>query len=251
MAPRIPKTVLSIGTLVLLGMLIYALPFIGKLARAVHVRAGAFLFNVYHAQESGKRYQELSQELAKTYQQSAAIVQLEQENDVLRKELGIGKRELNEHLILASIIGQGSSFGRQTLIINKGINDGLAGGEPVITSPNMLIGVVGNLFSRYAIVSLVTSNNFALPAQTQSGIKGVIKGSPGGQVIFDEVSQTMPLSQNDILVTTNQNPTIPGNMMIGRVQKIISQPTDIVKKAEVQVFFNPDLLQKVFIIKTP
>lgn len=251
MAPRIPQSFLYIITLVIVGLAIYALPLAGKFLRSVHVRIATFLSNMYHAQELGTQYQTLLNERVGVYHDDSAIAKLERENDFLRKQLGLYKRESHHSLMLASIIGQGSGFGRQTLIIDKGINDGLKGEELVIVSPDVLIGTVRNIFSRIAIVSLVTNKDFTVKAETLTGVRGVIKGSVGGRVLFDEVSQAAALSQDDIIVTTNEKPSSPANIMIGKIQKIISQPTDTVKKAEVQVFFNPNLLEEAFILKAP
>lgn len=226
-----------------------SLPWIGRVFRNTHIRITAFITNVYYAQERSTQLEILKQQLTGLLNDRVTLAVLQKENQLLRQQLNVEENQQSMPSLLASVIGQGSVLGKETLIIDKGIIDGLKGNEPIVISPNILIGKIGSAFERYAIVSLVFNKDFQLPGTTMSGTKGIIKGEVGHQVMFDEISQASPLTNGDIVVTDNQSPAVRAGIIIGKVEKIISKPTDIFKKAQLTVLFEEHTIDSVFILK--
>jgi len=228
--------------------LFYGLPLLGRPVRALSIRVRAFLANIYHAQERGRQLEAMQKENLALTQHLVAVEQLTTENELLRNELGVQKSPGQRHLLLAYVIGQGSFASKDSIIIDKGLRDGLKGGELIIISPDTLVGQVQSVFNHYAVVSLLFNTQLRIPAISNAQSKGIVHGEVGHQVLLDEVSQASPLQEGDIIVTDNQTATIPANLLIGKVAKIVSKPTDVVKQAQLNISIDSATLDQVFII---
>ncbi len=239
-----------IASVLFFGIL-FLLPFIGNVLRSTQVRMYRFLENVVLSQESGALRNQLEEAKRDIASRDALLARLKSENEFLRERLGIKSDTSPSKLLLGLVVGQGSGFGEETLVINKGTVDGLGGGEAVIVSPDILIGVVDEVFRNRAIVRLIFDSNFTLKAKTISGIRGVLKGETGSRIIFDEVSQAAGLLKETLVVTDTQESKIPPNLPIGSIQEILSKPTDIFLSAEVKALFDSRVTERVFLILSP
>lgn len=228
--------------------ILFALPSIGNIFRNAYVRIYSFVLNIAHSQESGALKSALEAATQELASRDALINDLQNENEFLRERLQIEAGKESVNLLLALVVGQGSGFGEETLIINKGSSDGLGGREAVIISPDIVIGVIDELFRDRAVVKLLFDSNFMLNAKTVTGVAGVLKGETGSRVILDEVSQAAKLSKDDLVVTTSEDIRIPPHIPVGRIGEILSKPTDIFQRAEVKPLFDPNMVERVFVI---
>lgn len=220
---------------------------VGSLLNRTSVRATSFLKSIYNAQQQAGEITLLKKQNLLLQNELFELQEIKKENELLRSHLSQGfVKELQ--LVVASIIGKGFFFGLQTVIINQGFEAGIRQGDAVIVNPSIFIGQVTKVMQKRAYVLLLSSPSFTIPAQTKEGIRGIIEGGLGGQVLLNNVSQGVPLKKGEVLFTTNDNLQIPEGFLIGEITKILSLPTDVVQKASVKVFFNPYLLDTVGVL---
>ncbi|MBI3335666.1 MAG: rod shape-determining protein MreC [Candidatus Portnoybacteria bacterium] len=236
-------------TVIAFFSVVYFLPSIGGFLTKIRVRMNVFVSNVYRAQELGSEYQKLLEENRALKSELVALAKLEKENDFLRQGRSLEKAVTPKKFLLSSVIGKGSSFSQYAVVIDRGTNDGIHGGEAVIINPNVLIGIVENVFLRRSVIKLLFDNSFSLRARTLKGADGVITGSVGGKLLLKNVLPQAILKQGDIVVTGNERPEVPAGLLIGEVEKIISQPTDVFLQAQLKAFFDPHTLERVFIVQ--
>jgi rod shape-determining protein MreC len=229
---------------------LYFLPFFGTILREAHVKIYSFFQNILMSQESGDLRNELMETKRIFASHEGLVAQLKSENEFLRERLQIEPDKKSSDLLLALVVGQGSGFGEETVIINKGSLDGLGGGEAVVLSPNILVGIVEEVFKDRAVVQLLLDSDFTLRAKTLNGAKGVLRGETGGRVVLEEVSQVEKFAVNEAVFTDSADDKIPPDVPIGNVEEILSKPTDIFQRATVKPLFDPSLLERVFIIVT-
>lgn len=236
-------------TLIIFAGVIYFLSFIGEPLNRTGAEVLGFVKNMYHSQEFREQYEKISKENLLLQDRLVAMDDTEKENVFLRKRLNIYKEEAEPfHFVLASLIGRGSSFGEDTIIINKGIKDGLKGNEIVIINPNIVAGKVDNVFKNRAIVRLLSDKYIEIKVKTLTGTQGVLRGDMGNTSILEEVLQSSSLEKGDILVTDIDTPLTPANLLVGKVVNIASKPSDISKRALVTSFFEKERLENVFVI---
>jgi cell shape-determining protein MreC len=242
------RILLYVLTFIGFGIIIYALSFFGASFVSKANQGKHFIQNIYSAQDFARINEGLAIKNRELEEQLVGLREIEEENEFLRSALQAQKVEREERYLLASVIGQGSAFGNDTIVIDKGLRDGLSGGEPVIINPRTLVGRIGELFETRAVVYLLFDKDFRIPASTGKETQGVVKGQVGNQVLFSEVSQAASLQKDEIILTNNENPSIPPDIIIGKVREIVSQSTDIFQEAQLDVFFNKNTLDRVFII---
>lgn len=239
----------SITLFLFIGILYYIAP-IGQFF--IRREAGAILFikNIYHAQNFAERYSELAKENEKNINQLALLKNIERENAFLKKRLDIAPEEgkKRQHLVLASVIGRNNAFGENTILIDKGIKDAIKSGESVVVSPNFLVGIIDKAFDDRSIVRLIIDKGFEVKAKTLDGTKGIIRGSIGGNLLFQNILQSASLQKGETVATDIQDATRFANILIGEITEIISQKTDISKQARIKPFFDPQTLENVFIM---
>lgn len=229
--------------------IIYALPSIGGFLTKVRARINTFFINTYRAQELGSEYQKVLEENRALKSGLVRTKELEEENDFLRQGLSLQKVITPKKLLLAAIIGKGSFFGQDEVVIDKGLNAGIRGGEAVIINPNVLVGIIEQVFPRRSVIKLLFDSGLKIPGKTLEGVEGVITGDAGGKVLFGNILPQASLNQGSIVVTGNERPEIPANLLIGEVEKIISKPTDVFVQAQLKTFFDPNILERVFVIQ--
>lgn len=236
-------------TLIIFAGVIYFLSFIGEPLNRTGAEVLGFVKNMYHSQEFREQYEKISKENLLLQDRLVAMDDTEKENVFLRERLNIHKEEAEPfHFVLAALIGRGSSFGEDTIIINKGIKDGLKGNEIVIINPNIVAGKVDNVFKNRAIVRLLSDKYIEIKVKTLTGTQGVLRGDMGNTSILEEVLQSSSLEKGDILVTDIDTPLTPANLLVGKVVNIASKPSDISKRALVTSFFEKERLENVFVI---
>lgn len=140
----------------------------------------------------------------------------------------------------------------QTLIIDKGQNDGVRIGDAVIYQSNLL-GEVTKSSPYLSSVTLITNPSSSFTAETlNTKTLGVISGQGGGEMILGNVLLSDTLQKNDIVLTKGNTSLkgigFPPDLVVGKILSISKNPSDLFQKAEVKSLINFAALNKVFVI---
>jgi len=177
------------------------------------------------------------------------------DNKALRDQFQI-QNPKSTSLIEADVIGApvfipGISV-PETLILNRGENDGVKAGQAVIYEAN-LIGKVAEASAFSSSVILVSNASLSFTAkslETQS--QGVVKGQGGGEMILDNVLLTDSLQKQDTVLTKGdvnaEGSGFPPDLVVGKIVSISKNPSDLFQKADVKSLIDFSKLTKVFVI---
>ena len=143
----------------------------------------------------------------------------------------------------------------ETLIIGKGVADGVKIGQAVVYKDN-LVGQISKTSSFVSVVNLVSNSSFSFTAKTlKTQSLGVIKGQGGGQLILDNVLLSETLEKGDLVLTkgdVSENGTgIPQDLVVGSISSVNKNPSELFQKAEIKSFLDFTNLSEVFIITNP
>ena len=179
--------------------------------------------------------------------ENSRLKELKMENEILRQALGIGL-EKEFKLELAEIIGK--DIPQDSLIINKGSNDGISKDLPVITEQKVLVGRVNEVYPNFSKVILISNPKSSLDAKIsgQEEILGIAKGEGNFKVLFDMVLPEKEIREGDILVTSALGGTFPKGLLLGRIKKVRKTDVEPFQKAAVLPAFDIFRLEKVFVI---
>ncbi|NTV41398.1 MAG: rod shape-determining protein MreC [Candidatus Moranbacteria bacterium] len=198
---------------------------------------------------------ELKEENAKLIKQNehligeqAMLKDVQNENEELREQLNLLPRS-RFNLLSASVIGQDPNGMGNWLEIDKGSQDGLFEGMPVIVSGGILVGRIQELTLKNSKVILLTNPKSVVSVTTtQTGARGVVKGEYGLGMIFDMILQTDSVQSGNEVVTSGTSGEMPRGLYVGTVQNVHPSDDQLFQQASVISPIKTSKLQFVFVL---
>jgi rod shape-determining protein MreC len=170
----------------------------------------------------------------------------QKENQLLKRALEI-KQESNINLILAEIIFKDPL--NDSILINKGLRDGIKKDLIVITPQKILVGKVDEVYDNFSQVALLSNPKVNIPAQILNSEKNfLIVGKGNGKILLDLVDLDIQISPDDVVFTSSSK-SFPKGLLIGKIKEV--KKTDVLpcQQAEVEPFFDIKETDKVFVIE--
>lgn len=151
--------------------------------------------------------------------------------------------------ITASVIGRDTSPLFESIIIDKGADDGLQVGMPVEASRG-LVGQVYRTSPRSAQVLLITDNisNLAARLSASRATGMVFGGGLDGPLTMDWIDLEAPIEVGDIVLTSGLGGHFPPDLLIGEVVDVERSEAELFQRAVLQPAVDLDSLELVFII---
>ncbi len=228
------------------AVLILVSPFQGHLTafvQSVKDVWNQYFFLVSTAQEN----QRLKRELGQHLQQLNHCTETQLANERLRHLLGF-QEEVSRPMIPAQVVGRDPSPWSKTVIVDKGSQDGVRQGAPVVI-PEGIVGLVVEASGRYAKVLLLIDPNSAIDALVQrTRARGIVKGGGAGYCVFDYVLRKHEINVGDTVVSSGLDGVFPKGLRVGRVSEIVRLNAGIFQKVSVTPYVNFEVLEEVFII---
>lgn len=195
-----------------------------------------------------QRNAELEQQNA---QLEAQIIDLQsqlREADVLYALLDFARSRPENVYKAAAVIGRDPSPFLHYLIIDRGSDDGLRYGMPVVTSEG-LVGRIAAVTSSASRVQLITDPSSIVNVRLKSGQSEVqLAGSITGDLTLEIVPQDVILTPGDLVLTSGIGGTYPADILIGQVLSARKIETDIFQTATVQSAVDFANLRAVLVI---
>ena len=148
------------------------------------------------------------------------MAELSAENLRLRNLLNATEL-LSDKVLVTELIGVSPDPLRHQIFINRGVNDGVFAGQPVIDSEG-LMGQVVEVFKDHAQVLLITDNRHALPVKVvRNGLRAIAEGIGDYQQIrLRHISPTLDITVGDSLVSSGLGERFPEGYPVGVVVDI-------------------------------
>ena len=149
--------------------------------------------------------------------QSLQVAETRDENDRLRRLLGLRER-LPMSTLTSEVIGREGGGWVRSLTINRGAGEGIATQTPVIV-PDGLVGRVVRVRPGASVVQLLNDPASTVGAMVQrTRTPGLVEGDPGGTVRFKYMARDgAGIVVGDVLVTSGQGNVFPKGLPVGRV----------------------------------
>ncbi len=149
----------------------------------------------------------------------------------------------------ASVIGYDPSPFFSYLIINRGENDGIEVGMPVVTLGAVLVGRVAEVYPRSAKVQLLIDPSSRVNGVIQSSrAKGLVAGQPDGTLRMEQIPQSERLNEGDLVLTSGLGGNLPKALVIGQVTQIQARDIDLTKQALLRPAVDYSRLEIVLVI---
>ncbi|MDR2672797.1 MAG: rod shape-determining protein MreC [Coriobacteriales bacterium] len=184
---------------------------------------GNSVSNLSAGSETLEELQAENEELRSTVMK---LEEYRQENERLSKLLELTDA-YNLEAVGARILKPSSDSWNQVISIDKGSNDGMAVGMPVM-SPNGLIGQVEQVGPFTSVVRLLTDPNSGVAVFLQANrSEGVVTGSIEGLLYLSYTPLNVNVVPGDVVITSGAGGVYPKGIVIGEVTSASYSPSDV------------------------
>jgi rod shape-determining protein MreC len=179
--------------------------------------------------------------------QMAELETLQRENQFLRGQLGVAKN-LNLKILLARIFNIQKSAQSSTILINKGKADGVKKSMAVITSGNILVGIVDQVFDTTSRILIIDDPRAKINGRIQGSNTLVsTSGGLGGNLVLDLITNQEDVKEGDIIVTNGLD-GLPQSLPMAKVTKVEITGGSLFKKVQAKAIFDSALGSDLFVI---
>jgi len=193
-----------------------------------------------------KENEELKLKIHELLAKNVQLKELKKENEVLKEALGIDLAK-EFKLEMAQVVSKDIS--QDSILIDKGSNNGIKENMPVITAQKVLCGKINKVFERYSNVILVTNKKSSFNAKIQeNNVNGVIKGKGAFKMSFELIPKEKEVFEGNIVITTQLGGIFPKDLLVGEITKVKKSDIEPFQQAEVKPFFNIKEIETLFII---
>jgi rod shape-determining protein MreC len=189
-----------------------------------------------------QRVQELSFE-------NARLKSAQEENTSLRRALNFKLQSPLSLIPVELLTSDPTGFG-QSITLDKGSEDGIEMGEPVVAAPGILVAKITKVYSYTSEATIITDPSLAINAEVvDSGAKGLIRGEHGLTLLLDLVTQNDLVKTGDQVITSGLSGDFPRGLLIGQVTALRSLETDLFQKAYVSSSADLRNLRFLYVVK--
>lgn len=196
----------------------------------------------------------------------AEIEALRSENETLRKENEQLLEELGESRIIrelfnraaetpqyrritANVIGSDTNPALQSILLDKGFDDGVRVGMPVEAARG-LVGQVYRVTNNASMVALLTETASAIPVRLgTTRATGMLRGAGRGALpTIDWIALQYEVEVGEMVMTSGLGGKFPENLVIGRVIDVERNEAELFQRAVIQPAVDFNSVEIVFIV---
>ena len=179
------------------------------------------------------------------------VIELQQqvtEAQVLSTLVDYARSRPENRYIAAAVIARDPSPFMHYVIINRGSDDGLRRGMPVVTQQG-LVGQVAAVTAGAARVQLINDPGSLINVLLQqSDAEASLAGQMTGEITVEMIPQDANVQAGDLVVTSGLGGNYPPNLVIGQVSTVRTLPYDLFQSASVQPAVDFTRLEIVLVI---
>lgn len=195
-----------------------------------------------------QRNSEMEVEVSRMQTEIIVLKQQISETRVLSALVDFARVQPENRYLAASVIGRDPSPFLDYVIINRGSDDGLRRGMPVVTQQG-LVGRIAAVTADAARVQLITDPASNINVKLEpSRAQAVIRGEVSGEISLAMIPQSAPVEIGDLILTSGLGGNYPTNILIGQVTGVRRRETDLFQSASVQPVVDFNQIEIVLII---
>jgi rod shape-determining protein MreC len=152
--------------------------------------------------------------------------------------------------VAAQIIARDPSPWFKTVMIDKGEQDGLVKGSPVLVSEG-IVGQIIEVAKNYSRVLLITDTNSAVDALVQnSRVRGIVKGNNEDSCSFVYALRKDEVKEGEMLISSGLDEVFPKGLKIGRILNVTKVHSQLFQDITIETSVDFDKIEEVLVFKT-
>jgi rod shape-determining protein MreC len=210
------------------------------------------LQNFFNTPQDLARLRQTNAELeAEVSRLQTEIIELNQqlaETRILSALVDFARLNPENRYVAAAVIGRDTSPFLKYVIINRGTDDSLRRGMPIVTQQG-LVGRVAGVTAGAARVQLIVDPDSSINVRLEpSRAQAVLLGDLTGELTLDMIPQSASVQIGDLVLTSGLGGNYPPNILIGQITNVRSKETDLFQTAVVQPVVDFNALEIVLVI---
>lgn len=197
--------------------------------------------------------EQLKVENQKLLNDNVNISQIEQENTELREFLQFFNTQPNNYIMTNVIaLGNSSSIIQQhTISLDRGSNDGINVGMPIVNSQGMLLGKIIKVEPSLSQACLLLDDScrLAVAIQGQPSTIGVIQSDLSLTLKINFIPHSQPIEENQLIISSGLEEGMPPGIVIGKINRVIKEGNELWQHALVEPIANFNDIKIVSVIK--
>jgi rod shape-determining protein MreC len=193
----------------------------------------------------------LETKILKLESELVELEKLRQENQALRSQIkNIEELGIEDRVLLAYTMGNNEDTTGSTIFINKGYLHKVKTGDIVIID-NIVIGLVKDVSANKSLVELITSSEMSATVydlNSPQKTEGLAMGQFGTSILIERILPGEYIEPGDIIVTSGKDGIFLPGLYVGKVEEVVDDPAQPLKKAFVSTMVDYSKLDKVFVI---
>lgn len=162
--------------------------------------------------------------------------------------LDFGRTNPQYDYIAATVVGREISPFLQYIIIDKGTEDGVRYGMPVVTQQG-LVGRVDAVIAGAARIKMITDSTSVVNVYLQSAdIEAQLQGSLTGDLFLDLLPVDEAVEPGDVVLTSGLGGNYPPNVFVGQVLSTQSRENALFQTASVQPIVDFTSINAVLVV---
>lgn len=160
---------------------------------------------------------------------------LEREHEQLTKSLGF--IEGRGHFpVGASVVSRASSNERSRLVLNRGSDDGVFVGAPVIVEDGLYVGKIVQVTNTQSVVSTLTDQDHATAVSllNETETIGLVHGLTGNLTMLEFIPLEEEVDVDNLAVTSGLEEFVPSGLLVGFVNTVRPDPNGPFQQAIVE-----------------
>jgi len=188
----------------------------------------------------------LAVENLELYGKLAKLPQIEEENSFLKEKLNLADKNFWS-TSLANIIGRDFENNR-SFLIDKGADDGIAVGMPVIFKGEVVVGKISDVNYNTSKVKTIIDVSSKIAAINPAGnVSGLVRGL-GSDIIFDLIAKNKKPAIGDLIISSGTDGLWPRGLLIGKVKRVKSEDSQVFNTADIELLADFRDFDNVFVI---
>ena len=194
-----------------------------------------------------RRYQRLKLDYNILRERLVGIDEVLKENHRLAKLLDF-KRGLVFSSIAANVIGRDPGSWNSAIIIDRGLEDGVAQGMPVVSALGV-VGKVAEVEAKKSKVILLTDPGFSVTALVKRSREvGLVSGTLQGMSQMRYLSQDADVQVGDIIITSKLSSSFPEGLVIGEVIDLVKNDNSLTVYCKIRPSAALSQLEEVLVV---
>ena len=194
-----------------------------------------------------KENKDLKRELQELKLQMNRYREADLANERLRALLNF-KKSIATPLLPAQLVAFDPSGWFQTILIDKGRNDGVVLDMAVVSAEGLVGRVIG-VGNHHAKVLLILDGNSAVDAYIQrSRARGVLVGLGRELCLLKYVQRNEDVQVGDQVISSGMGGVFPKGLLVGTVQEVVRGSSGLFQRVEVEPAVNFGRLEEVLVV---